>query len=88
MENDFEARGIRIPSLAALPYNDNNASGKEEILNWFYNNPFDGPFVIIDDDRSLNDLPPTLKNRLVQTDSMIGLTEAHVDQVKAILSAA
>ncbi len=32
-------------------------------------------FIIIDDDKSLNNLPPTIKDKWIQTDFMLGFTD-------------
>ena len=40
----------------------------------------------IDDDKSLNALPKFLKNNLVLTSSLVGLTEFHVDEINRILN--
>jgi hypothetical protein len=42
-------------------------------------------FVIIDDDKSLNALPTFLKNKLILTSPLIGLTENHLDEIIEIL---
>jgi len=43
-------------------------------------------FVIIDDDKSLNDLSLYLKTRLVLTKPIIGLTQSHVEECLSILN--
>ena len=55
--------------------NTNFFNRKEEITNWFHQLKEQIPFVIIDDDKSLNALPNTLKTKLIQTSSTVGLTE-------------
>jgi hypothetical protein len=42
--------------------------------------------VIIDDDKSLNELPGFMKGNLIQTSPHIGLTEEHLRTAKAILA--
>lgn len=76
-KNIFKNRGISIRKIMSLPENLNNLSRKDEIVNWFNVNIVDENFVIIDDDKSLNELPQSLKNNLIQTSSYIGLTEEH-----------
>jgi hypothetical protein len=44
-------------------------------VNWFTANDVKEDFIIIDDDKSLNELPGFLKKRLIQTSSTFGLTE-------------
>ena len=87
-KNIFKNRGITINLLATLPTNTNNANRKDEIIHWFTNNTITDNFVIIDDDKTLQDLPKYLKNKWVQTSPYIGLTIEHVAIVKAILNKA
>ena len=42
-------------------------------------------FIIIDDDKTLNSLPPFLKKNLLLTSPFIGLTEAHLKDIEVIL---
>jgi 3-oxoacyl-ACP reductase-like protein len=81
----FNNRGINVEKIKTLPENINNLSRKDEIVNWFYSNNVDEDFVIIDDDKSLNELPPFLKVNLVQTSSHIGLVAEHEEIIKSIL---
>ncbi|MGN6510848.1 MAG: HAD domain-containing protein [Chitinophaga sp.] len=78
----FKKRGLSIGKIKSLPANVHNLSRKDEIVNWFAMNNFRDDFIIIDDDRSLNDLPDTLKGHLVQTSPYIGLTEELLEDVK------
>ncbi len=80
----FKNRDINIEKIKALPENFNNLSRKDEIVNWFNVNNVDEDFVIIDDDKSLNELPDFLKDNLVQTSPYIGLTEEHSEAIKSI----
>lgn len=80
----FKNRGIDIEKIKLLPENFNNLSRKDEIVNWFNVNNVDEDFVIIDDDKSLNELPVFLKENLVQTSPYIGLTEEHSKAIKSI----
>jgi len=80
----FKNRGINIQKIKSLPENFNNLSRKDEIVNWFNVNSVKEDFVIIDDDKSLNDLPGSLKENLIQTSPYIGLTEEHVEAIKSI----
>lgn len=75
----FKFRGINISSIERLPYNSDNLSRKEEILNWFDLNNEES-FIIVDDDKSLNGLPNQLKDRLILVSPMIGLTESLIDR--------
>lgn len=80
----FKNRGINIEKIKSLPENFNNLSRKDEIVNWFNVNNVHEDFVIIDDDKSLNELPDFLKENLVQTSPYIGLTEEHSESIKSI----
>jgi HAD domain in Swiss Army Knife RNA repair proteins len=81
----FRNRGINIEKIKLLPENFNNLSRKDEIVNWFNGNTIDEDFVIIDDDKSLNELPDFLKKNFIQTSAYIGLTEEHSESVKSVL---
>ncbi|TXI85438.1 MAG: hypothetical protein E6Q37_06365, partial [Crocinitomicaceae bacterium] len=59
---------------------ENHLNRKDELLNWFNANNMEDDFFIIDDDKSLNELPEHLKKRLIQTSPSIGLTENLVDE--------
>jgi hypothetical protein len=78
----FSTRGINIKNVECLPTNLNHLSRKDEIMNWFSTNTPSEDFIIIDDDKSLNDLPSSLKEYLVQPFSHIGLTEELLQNVK------
>ncbi|MDI3318582.1 HAD domain-containing protein [Pinibacter soli] len=82
----FSRRGIDVFNLKALPENINNVSRKDEIVSWVNLNPLSEEFIIIDDDRSLNELPGFLMENLIQTSPYIGLTEAHLENIKSLLS--
>lgn len=82
----FKNRGIKIEKLKSLPENINNLSRKDEIVNWFNINNKGEDFLIIDDDKSLNELPVFLKGNLIQTSPYIGLTEEHSEAIKSILN--
>jgi hypothetical protein len=84
-KNIFKYRGITIEKIKTLPENFNNLNRKDEIVNWFKVNNVHEAFVIIDDDKSLNELPDFLKKNLVQTSPYIGLTEEHSEAIKSIL---
>jgi hypothetical protein len=82
----FEARGIIVSDLQCLDNNVENLSRKDEILNWFNMNDFFEDFLILDDDKSLNDLPRFLKDNLILTSPLVGLSDSHLDNIHAILS--
>ncbi len=73
----FKKRGVNIDVIYRLADNQNNLSRKEEILNWVHENPDVENYVIIDDDKTLND---DLSN-FVMTFPLIGLTEVEADNV-------
>lgn len=75
----FWSRGVFVKNIKKLPKNKHNLSRKDELINWFKVNKINEDFLIIDDDKSLNDLPNELKIRLIQTSSTIGLTEEHLN---------
>lgn len=83
-KNIFKNRGINVEKMKTLPANISNLSRKDEIVNWFSGNSVDDNFVIIDDDKSLNDLPDFLKDNLIQTSSHVGLTEEHYEPIKFV----
>ena len=82
----FERRGLNVNKLESLNDYTDFQSRKVEILNWFDSNDIDEDFIIIDDDKSLNDLPKFYKDRLVLTSTLIGLNEVHWAQIQAIVS--
>jgi 3-isopropylmalate dehydratase small subunit len=80
----FRKRGIAISQIKKLDANIGNKSRKDEIMDWININLEDGNFVILDDDKSLNDLPAYLKAKLLLTASHIGLTEEHLERVREL----
>lgn len=79
----FKKRGIILnKDINKLPENIDNLSRKDELLKCFKeNNDNINNIIIIDDDKSLNGLPMQLKNRLIQTNSIIGLNSYCVEKV-------
>lgn len=76
----FKTRGLEIRNLSILDDNEylsnHRHTRREEILGWIQSNNLDyKEVVIIDDDKSLNDLPTHLKDRLVLTNSYTGLND-------------
>ena len=80
----FERRGLRVNKIQSLNDNTDFQSRKVEILNWFDSNDIDEDFIIIDDDKSLNDLPTFYKDRLILTSSLVGLNESHWADIQDI----
>ena len=81
----FINRGINV-AIEKLGDNHNNLSRKDEILNWLNDHINDCRFVIIDDDKSLNELPDNVKKRLVLTSPLVCLTESDALAAINILS--
>lgn len=77
----FLKRGIQLNNVGRLPENTTFLSRRDEIVNWFLKNELQGDFIIIDDDKSLNDLPPDLKEKFVLTSPMIGLSERNLEEI-------
>jgi|694.fasta_scaffold138141_1 hypothetical protein len=82
--NIFNRRNISVKNIDKLPRNIHLLNRKDEILNWYNSNPgiqVRKDFIILDDDKSLNALPIFLKERLVLTNSMVGLTVSIANEV-------
>lgn len=69
----FRRSGINIEKIKTPDSNADNLSRKDEISNWFKANNINEPFVIIDDDKSLNFLPDFLKRNLILTVLLLAL---------------
>lgn len=72
----FSNRGIAAKIQKCDIRFNTGVSRRDLISQWFNTNEAVKNFVIIDDDKSLNDLSSDLKQNLVLTDSLVGLTEA------------
>lgn len=81
----FVRRGLKISKLKSLDDTISGKSRKDEVLNWFSVNKVNEEFIIIDDDKSLNNLPTYIKDKLILTSSLIGLTNSHLDEIKVLL---
>jgi len=81
----FSNRGIEVKNLNKLQDNVSGFTRREEIVNWFNLNDTSEDFIIIDDDKSLNDLPEYIKSNLVLTGSLVGLTFEHIELIEAIM---
>jgi 16S rRNA C1402 (ribose-2'-O) methylase RsmI len=81
----FQHRGLYVCNLTTIGKSNSYQSRRDELLHWFNTHTVTEDFIIIDDDKSLHDLPPFLKERLVLTSPMIGLNEGHTEAVNAIL---
>jgi hypothetical protein len=82
----FQRRGLNVNQLKSLVENSDFLSRKEEILNWFNTKGIYEDFIIIDDDKSLNELPKFFKDRLILTSSLVGLNESHWAVIQDIVS--
>lgn len=83
-EQIFKRRGITT-TVTKLEPNSNNLNRKEEILRWFTKTVISEPFVIIDDDKSLNGLPSYIKDKTIITSGTVGLTSDQAVAAIAIL---
>ncbi|WP_281232228.1 HAD domain-containing protein [Flavobacterium gelatinilyticum] len=81
----FKLRGIKVSTIDRLSENSPELSRKEEILKWDFSKLNHKNFVIIDDDKSLNGLPVFLKDKLVLTSPLVGLTDELASQAISIL---
>lgn len=74
----FQSRGINAKNISILDIPvQHKHTRKSEIINWIVRcNLTADDLVIIDDDKSLNELPNNLKERLVLTNSYTGLNSA------------
>lgn len=80
----FVSRGVPAVQVQTLPPNDAGITRKEELLNWLSSAGVED-FIIIDDDKSLNDLPSALKQRLILINGLIGLTDPQAEEAIALL---
>jgi ribosome-interacting GTPase 1 len=75
----FEIRGIEMNNISIIQGSYNSCTRvtrKTEIQQWIVENKINyNDVVIIDDDKSLNDLPKSLKDRLVLTNPYTGLND-------------
>ena len=79
-------RGIKPITIQSLKSNSLHTTRKDEILFWYNTEHTPGEdFVIIDDDKMLNGLPPDIKNKLVLTSPSVGLTDELADEAISIL---
>jgi hypothetical protein len=82
----LKLRNIHPKNVKRLASNSLETSRKDEILHWYQtqHNPAE-EFVIIDDDKMLNGLPPAIRDNLVLTSPSIGLTDELADEAISIL---
>lgn len=80
----FSNRGVKDAKIRKLNKNANYLNRREEVMRWLEKTN-EREFVIIDDDKTLNSLPPKIKSRLVQPSSTVGLNEELADSAIRIL---
>lgn len=83
-KNIFQNRGINVNGISKLDDNTSNLNRKDEILNWLKDKTIED-YVIIDDDKSLNGLPMSIKEKLVLTSSLVGLNGDCADMAIELL---
>ena len=84
-EEVFNNRGIAA-KIDKLDDNTDLLSRKDEILNWLSKTGMTEDFVIIDDDKSLHDLPKSIKEKVVFTQPLIGLNKEAASSAIEILN--
>ncbi|MEX0995926.1 MAG: HAD domain-containing protein [Flavobacteriaceae bacterium] len=84
-ENIFKRRNISVAKIKKLPKNSQLLNRKDELLRHFATKKIPFHFIIIDDDKSLNGLPPLLKDKLIQTSGSVGLTDELADKAIEII---
>ncbi|AJW62868.1 HAD domain-containing protein [Elizabethkingia sp. HX WHF] len=82
----FNKRGIKFDKISIINQDLNHKySRKTEIEKWITDHHINSnDVIIIDDDKSLNGLPESLKTRLILTDPYIGLIDSK--ELKRILT--
>jgi len=82
----FLSRNMSVTIFDKLEDNSESLNRKDEILNYLKAHQLIENYVIIDDDKSLNDLPHAIKQKLVLTSSIIGLTQENIETALGILN--
>lgn len=80
----FKKRGLFV-KISKLDSANESKGRKFEIMHWFNSYKPHQSFVILDDDKSLNDLPQHIKDRLILTSPLIGLNDELADKAIEIL---
>ena len=70
----FLLRGLEIETIERLEDDRYFLTRKDELLNWLDRFKTFPEVIIIDDDTSLNNLPDSIKDKLIQPYTSIGLT--------------
>jgi hypothetical protein len=82
----LKLRGINPKKVHRLTSNSLQTSRKDEILQWYNQKRLPNEdFVIIDDDKMLNDLPENIRHNLILTSPSVGLTDELADEAISIL---
>jgi hypothetical protein len=82
----LKSRGLNPKKIHRLASNSLQTSRKDEILQWYNQKRLPNEeFVIIDDDKMLNDLPENIRHNLILTSPSIGLTDDLADEAISIL---
>ena len=81
----FEARGIKKKIIGYLPEHPCRMSRKEEIEKFIIENDITR-FLIIDDDKSLNNLEDEIKKWWIKTDLMLGFDLNKLSESRRILN--
>ena len=82
----LKTRGINAQKVQKLRSNSLKKTRAEEILDWYKKNDQKNEgFVIIDDDKMLNNLPERIKQNLILTSSFVGLTDDLANEAISIL---
>lgn len=82
----LNARGIYPKEIQRLYTDSLTKKRLDEILEWYQKRQFPNrAFVIIDDDKMLNNLPENIKRNLILTSSSVGLTDELADKAINIL---
>ena len=80
----FSNRGLKDVKIEKLNINSTFLNRREEVMRWLEKSK-EKEFVIIDDDKTLNSLPPNIKSRLVQPSATVGLNDELADSAIKIL---
>lgn len=80
----FADRGINA-KISTLSISGKFQTRRDELLNWLQINKPENGFVIIDDDKSLNDLPAKYRHAVVLTSPLVGLNEETANKAIEVL---
>lgn len=81
----LKSRGINPKKIHRLPSNSLQTSRKDEILQWYNQKRPNEEFVIIDDDKMLNELPEYIRHNVILTSPSLGLTDDLANEAISIL---